>query len=189
MSRRAKRRHPSAVEEIPRSGPLYFNEVGVSGLKYSSGYVDEEFLPPCAAARPSRSTGRWRTTTPSGCLLFAIEQLCASVDWKSAGSEEPAEGQGRRVGRASKDDMSHTWDDLSSEVALHLSLGWAWHEIMYKRGSGPGRRMPPASKYTDGLLGWRKMPLRSQDTLHRWLFDETGKCKGWCRWRRLTTRP
>jgi hypothetical protein len=30
------------------------------------------------------------------------------------------------------------------------------------------------SKYTDGKIGWRKMPIRSQETLQRWVFDESG---------------
>src|SRR5262249_7537127 len=30
------------------------------------------------------------------------------------------------------------------------------------------------SKYSDGLIGWRKIPIRGQETLLRWVFDDRG---------------
>jgi hypothetical protein len=165
------------MEEIPHSGPLYFNEVGVSGLKYSSGYVDEEFLPHLRgrkAIQVYREMGDNDAIT--GALLFAVQQLMRGLDWNVvAGSKNQEGAKAAKLVESSKDDMSHTWDDFVVEALTHLQFGWAWHEIMYKRRMGPwqtdGRRR---SKYTDGLIGWRKMPLRSQDSLHRWIFDETG---------------
>ena len=49
---------------------------------------------------------------------------------------------------------------------------------------GEGR--PTArSKYSDGLVGWRKMPIRAQETLQRWIFDETGDGRRrWSSWPR-----
>lgn len=28
------------------------------------------------------------------------------------------------------------------------------------------------SKYTDGLIGWKKLPIRAQETLYRWEYDK-----------------
>jgi hypothetical protein len=35
------------------------------------------------------------------------------------------------------DDMSHTWDDMISEILTMLVYGWSWHEIVYKKRVGP----------------------------------------------------
>ena len=34
------------------------------------------------------------------------------------------------------------------------------------------------SKYSDGRIGWRSIPIRSQDTLYRWQFDDHGGIQG-----------
>ena len=34
------------------------------------------------------------------------------------------------------------------------------------------------SKYADGRIGWRGLPIRSQDTLYRWQFDDHGGIQG-----------
>ena len=52
-----------------------------------------------------------------------------------------------------------------------LPYGWSWHEVVYKKRDGNG------SKYKDGMMGWRKMPIRSQETLLRWVFDDKGGTK------------
>jgi hypothetical protein len=73
------------------------------------------------------------------------------------------------------EDMSHSWDDFIGEVLSMIVYGWSWHEIVYKRRLGPWQKDPKKrSKHEDGLIGWRKMPIRAQETLMRWSFDESG---------------
>jgi hypothetical protein len=77
------------------------------------------------------------------------------------------------------EDMSHTWDEFISEVLTMLPYGWAYHEVIYKKRVGPHEKDGKyRSRYTDGRIGWRKLPIRSQETLQRWIFDETGGIKG-----------
>ena len=33
------------------------------------------------------------------------------------------------------------------------------------------------SKYSDGLIGWRKMPIRAQETMFKWVFDPSGEIR------------
>jgi hypothetical protein len=73
------------------------------------------------------------------------------------------------------DDMSHSWDDLISEILSMLVYGWSWHEIVYKQRVGPYEKNPKyRSKHTDGRIGWRKIPIRAQETLLRWSFQDDG---------------
>ena len=74
------------------------------------------------------------------------------------------------------EDMEHTWDDFISEALSCLVYGWSWHEVVYKRRQGIWARNPQQqSKHSDGLVGWRKMPIRAQETLLRWVFDDSGE--------------
>jgi hypothetical protein len=83
-------------------------------------------------------------------------------------------------------DMSHGWDDFVCESLTHLPYGYAFMEEVFKKRNGeqPGQdemsedtpsteepQHPASSVYDDGLVGWRKLPLRAQETTLRWDFD------------------
>ena len=152
-------------------------ELGVTGVKRVAGYIDEEFLP---ALRGRKAVRIYREMSMNdsmvGALLFAIDKLVREVEWKVTPPEETEEGAlAAQFLESCMDDMSHSWDDFIGEVLSMLVYGWSWHEIVYKRRLGPWQKDPAKrSKYEDGLLGIRKMPIRSQETLMRWGFDETG---------------
>jgi hypothetical protein len=76
------------------------------------------------------------------------------------------------------DDMANTWTDTISEILSFLTYGWSYHEICYKRRNGKNRNRELNSKYTDGLIGWSKLPIRSQDTLYRWEYDDNDNLIG-----------
>jgi hypothetical protein len=50
----------------------------------------------------------------------------------------------------------------------------SYHETVYKIRDGDSRDPSHRSRFTDGRIGWRKWPIRSQDTLWEWQFDENG---------------
>ena len=166
----------NAGDEIPvRTGPM--EELGVTGLKRVSGYIDEEFLP---ALRGRKAVRVYREMAANdsmvGALLFSIDKLIREVEWKVLPPEGGKEGEeAQEFLESCMEDMSHSWDDLIGEILSMLAFGWSWHEIVYKKRIGPWEKDPKKrSKYTDGRIGWRKIPIRAQETLMRWSFDETG---------------
>lgn len=70
------------------------------------------------------------------------------------------------------DDMQQTWIDTISEILSFLTYGWSFHEIVYKRRMGRTKDNRTSSKYDDGLIGWMKLPIRSQETLYQWEYDD-----------------
>lgn len=163
-------------EVVPqRVAPM--DELGVTGLKRVSGYIDEEFLP---ALRGRKAVRVYREMSSNdsmvGALLFSIDKLIREVEWKVLPPEQTEEGVlAQEFLESCMDDMSHSWDDFIGEVLSMLAYGWSWHEIVYKRRLGPWQKDPKRrSKHEDGLIGWRKMPIRAQETLMRWSFDESG---------------
>ena len=166
----------NAGDEIPqRVGPM--DELGVTGVKRVSGYVDEEFLP---ALRGRKAVRVYREMSANdsmvGALLFAIDKLIREVEWKVLPATQDDEGiKAQEFLESCMEDMSHSWDDFIGEVLSVLPYGWSWHEIVYKRRIGPWEKDPKKrSKYEDGKIGWRKLPIRAQETLLRWSFDESG---------------
>lgn len=166
-------------ENVPVGGPL--EELGVTGLKRVGGYVEEEFLP---ALRGRKAVKVFREMSLNdsmvGSLLYTVDKLIRQVEWKvEPCDQDPESLEAAQFVEECMHDMSHSWDDFISEALSMIVHGWSWHEIVYKKRVGPwetdGKRK---SKYTDGKIGWRKMPIRAQETMFRWIFDESGGIKG-----------
>jgi hypothetical protein len=164
------------LAEVERTSD--FQELGVTGLKRASGYLDEEFLPQLRGRKAVQVYKEMSENEPLvGALLFSIDRLLRNQEWRV----EPA-GKSKDDGNAARfvedcmEDMEHTWDDFISEALSCLVYGWSWHEVVYKQRRGIWARNPQqASKHSDGLVGWRKMPIRAQETLLRWVFDDSGE--------------
>lgn len=178
-------REMSLLDEIPEDGSaLRFAqnaELGASGLKRSSGIIDEEFLP---ALRGRKAVEVFREMSSNdamvGSLIFAIDKLIREVKWEVTPADQtPDSAKAAEFLESCMDDMSHSWDDLMSEILSCLIYGFSYHEIVYKKRVGPWEKNATRkSKYDDGLIGWRKIPIRSQETLLRWLFDDSGGVQG-----------
>lgn len=108
-----------------------------------------------------------------GGVLFAIEMLIREVVWTvEEGGTSDADVRAAEFIKSCMHDMEDTWTDFISEVLSFLTFGWSYHEIVYKRRMGKTGRVETQSKFDDGLIGLRKLPIRSQDTLWGWDYDE-----------------
>lgn len=172
----AKYRTPDRVRQA-------FGELGVSGLKTSSGLVTEEFLPELKGSQGLKVLTEMGENDPIvGAVEFSIVMLMRQAQWKvkpgvaADAEKEPTESAKTKATfvQSCMDDMSHTWNDLISEVMTMFRYGWAWHELVYKKRLGPLEKGGNASRYSDGLIGWKKIPLRAQTSLRKFEFDENG---------------
>lgn len=153
-----------------------FSEIGRTGLRYWGGRVWEEFLPDLSGTRAIQIYKEMESNDPVvGAVLFAVEMLMRQADWRvEPASQDRQDLEAADFLESCWDDMSQTHQDLISEVLSFLAYGWSYHEIVYKVRKGDSRDPLSQSKYSDGRIGWRKFPIRSQDSLSEWVFDETG---------------
>lgn len=157
----------------PEAVPAPLDELGVSGLRRTGkrGLVIEEFLGELSGERGRRMYREMRDNDPVvGAMMFAIEMLARNVDWRVKGEDK----QQVEFVEECLDDMSHTWEDFITEALSMLTYGFAWHEIVYKRRQGENRDASKNSRFSDGKIGWRKLPIRSQDSLLEWMWDDEG---------------
>jgi hypothetical protein len=72
-------------------------------------------------------------------------------------------------------DMDMSWDNTICEILSMMVYGFSFHEIVYKVRRGPEETNSKyRSKYSDGRIGWRRLPCRAQTSLAEWEFDEEG---------------
>lgn len=176
-----------------------FSEVGTTGLRQYGGFVLEEWLNQLAGRRAAWVYREMMDNDPTiGAIMFAIRWLARGVDYRVEEGNQP---EAAELVESCMDDMSHSWGDFVSEALSMLGYGWAFHETVYKRRQGPQAPRiaslnpgaeaaqtgastsetddtPAGSKYNDGRVGWRKLPIRAQETLLNWDFDGYSGLKG-----------
>lgn len=149
-------------------------ELGRIGQQRWDGVFSEEFLPELRGIKGVKVYKEMANNDDIiGAMLFAIKTLCRQVIWSvnprgdSAKDKEAAD-----FVESCMYDMQNTWTDTLSEILSFLTYGWSYHEIVYKRRNGKRSNRNLSSKYSDGMIGWQKLPVRSQDTLYQWEYDE-----------------
>lgn len=115
-----------------------------------------------------------------GAILFAIEMLMRQCEFHvEPGGDTAKDKECAEFVESCMNDMERTWADTMSEILSFLTYGWSYHEICYKRRVGKSTSPITNSKYNDGLIGWRKLPIRAQDTLYGWEYkDDTDELVG-----------
>ena len=142
-----------------------FSEIGVTGLSEFSGSIRDDFLKELRGKEGYKRYNEMRLNSPivAG-LLQAIENPLRQLDWTFDSSEE----NDPRIEflNAARDGMSLSWNDHISEALTMLPFGFSVFEILYKRNDS-------------GQIVWRKFAPRGQDSVQRWLRDDTGGLIGW----------
>lgn len=156
-------------------------EIGSSGLHQFGGEIQQDFL---RQLRGKQAYANYREMADNdpvvGAMLHSIEMLIRAVDWTVEPSDPDDE---RSIAEAQfvsscLGDMSDSWADTLAAIMGFLVYGYSYHEIVYKRRQGYTKDPRTRSKYTDGRIGWRKLPTRSQETIDRWKLDDNGGIRG-----------
>ena len=148
-------------------------EIGRIGQRRYGGTLYEEFLPQLRGRRGIAVYDEMSENDDIvGAILFAIEMLVRQCDWNvGPGGSTAKDKEAAEFVKSCMDDMQDTWIDTISEILSFLTFGWSFHEIVYKRRMGNTKDPRMKSKYNDGLIGWKKLPIRAQDTLYQWEYD------------------
>lgn len=158
-----------------------FAEVGRSGLQASNGVVFEEFLLQLRGPQGRKVLREMSDNDPViGGILLAFEKTLSRLDWHIEVPDD-ATPQDKEVAdfvQECFDDMSDSWTATLSGVLSCMTYGWSYHEIVYKKRQGDTNDPTTRSRYDDGRVGWRKWPIRTQESLLRWVFDENGGVQG-----------
>ena len=157
-----------------------FREVGASGLRRFSGFIFEEILQELTGWKGVAIYKEMSTNDATvSAILFAIKMLSRRAPWKvEPASTLPEDQEAAEFLETCMEDMSQTWIDMVDEALSMLEYGYSVHEIVYKRRCGDVFDPTMRSKFSDGRIGWRKLPIRSQDTIYRWQFDDHGGIQG-----------
>lgn len=154
-----------------------FKQLGTTGLRRYGPYVYEEFLPELRWPYAGKIYQEMADNDPViGAILYLAEMLIRGTTWRvEPASNSPADKEAAEFLESCMHDMDMSWANTISEILSMLTYGFSFHEIVYKIRRGPDERSPKyKSKYTDGRIGWRRLPIRAQTSLHEWTFNKEG---------------
>lgn len=157
-----------------------FDVRGRSGLVRFGGTVYEQLHPKLRGQNAVRVYTEMRDNDAIiGAFLFLIDMIMRQAPWTvEPASEDEPDIKAAEFLESCRVDMSHTWEDLISEILSMLVFGWSYFEICYKRRLGRNQDPTKRSRYRDGLTGWRKIEIRAQESWDEWEFAEDNSLRG-----------
>lgn len=151
---------------------LKLGETGFNALRVAGGNVLEECqweLRFPYAVHTFKKMSKDGTIAPA---LNLVEMMIARVSWDVAipeGYEQELKEKARFL-KQNMDDMDHSWNEFIKEVVSFNRYGFSVHEKVYRK-----RSKSNGSKYDDGLIGIKKLPIRSQDSIVGWEWTNQGR--------------
>lgn len=157
------------TEELAR---FKLSEIGYVGLKVSAGIAQEELKRELQFPQSMVTYKQMSYHSVIAAALSLYEIMITKVEWNVRPPENATEEEIRRADFIEECmcDMEHSWLEFIQEVVSVVMYGFSVHEKVYRR-----RLKSNGSKFNDGLIGWKKLPIRSQDTIDKFYFDDGGR--------------
>lgn len=155
--------------EIPT---IAYREQGFNGLTTLGGQVFED----CShelrwpfAIETYKKMAKDAAISPA---LELVETMIARVPWDvkiPEGYEEELADKANYLKQVMVD-MDHDWQSMIKQAATFNRYGFSVLEIVLRY-----RRKENGSKFNDGLVGIKKLPIRAQDTIEGWYWKNSGR--------------
>lgn len=150
---------------------IAMGEQGYLGLKQALGKITEEANTRLQMPHLIKEINEMKKDSAVAAALSFYKTMLGRVKW---GVKAPVGASPEVVERAKfiascMDDMEDSWFDFIMSMLSVIDYGWCVNEKVYKR------RTKKTSKYNDGLVGWKALPVRSQASWKEWKFTDDGR--------------
>ena len=148
------------------------SELGYNGLRVSSGQIYEEIK---RELQFPQSITTYKQMTYDSAISSALSyyenmMLKTKFSVKPHPDADETHKEYAKFFQECLDDMEHSWQDFVQEVSSFNTYGFCVNEIVLRK-----RLESKGSKFNDGKIGIRKLPIRSQDSIYKWNYDDDQK--------------
>jgi hypothetical protein len=168
-----KPRQEALTKAVAMDTPERFKlaETGFLGLRLFNGITQDELQRELAFPYNLKTYKEMlqHSTINSSQQLFVT--ILSKADWIFQPPENATAEELRQVEIVNQmmQDMEHSWTEFLQDI---LSMNWAGFSVcekVYRR-----RYQTNGSKHNDGLIGWKKLPIRSQESIEKFIFSDDG---------------
>ena len=147
-------------------------EMGFLGLNMFSGVSQEELKRELNWPHSIRIYKQMTYSPSINSALTLYENIVGKVDWeylppKDATDEDKEHA--KVINEMMHDMDGSTWREFINDVLSMMVYGFSVHEKVYRR-----RFKSTGSKYNDGIIGWKKLAIRNQETIEKFIFSGDG---------------
>lgn len=154
---------------IPR---MKMGEIGFNGLRVSAGQILEQAREELRWPQSIKTFKEMSQDSTISSAIKIIEYMISRVSWDVEPCDEadPMQEAKAEFIEQCMHDMTHSWSQFIKEVVSMFTYGFAVQEIVPRK-----RYKANGSRYNDGLVGLKRLPTRSQDSILRWIFTDDGR--------------
>lgn len=159
-----------AIDDTPERFKL--SEAGYLGLNIWNGISQDELKKELNFPNSIKTYKQmtYHGTVNSALTLF--DNLIGKVQWNFKPPKDASEEEKRQaeiINEMMHDMQDQTWQEFVSEALSSNVFGFSVHEKVYRR-----RSKSNGSKYNDNIIGWKRLPIRNQETIEKFIFSEDG---------------
>lgn len=173
-TRKTKTETQEVSKALTQDTPERFRlgEVGYLGLNVFQGVSNDELKRELNWPNNIKVYKQMTYSPSVNSSLTLYENIIGKVEWsyippQNATPEEI--NQGKIINEMMKDLDGSTWREFINDVLSMMVYGFSIHEKVYRR-----RYKSNGSRYDDGVIGWKKLAIRNQETIEKFIFSDDG---------------
>lgn len=160
-----------AVSPLDQPERFRLGEMGSLGLRTFSGVTQDELK---AELNWPRSINTFRDMSYHSAVnapLTLFENIISKATWTYKPPEDATEEEKEqaKIINQMMQDMEQPWSEFIRDVLSSNVFGFSVHEKVFRK-----RLKANGSLYDDGIIGWKKLPIRVQESISKFIFSEDG---------------
>lgn len=158
----------SSLDELER---FKLGDIGALGVNINAGVSNEELKRELTYPNAVKTYKEMAYHPAISSAMTLYEVLLSQAKFKIVAPENATEKekQDAEFIRQVFNDMDMSFSDFIRDALSAQQYGFSVHEKVFRR-----RFTGNGSKYNDGRIGIKKLSIRSQDTIEKFIFDDSG---------------
>ncbi len=157
--------------QVDQPDRFKLSEMGNLGLSVFGGVTDSELRSELNFPHSIKTYKTMSAHSAINSALTLFDNIVGKAKWNMVPPKEASEEEKRqcKIVEEMMHDMEGTWPEFIRDVLSMNMFGFAVHEKVYRK-----RYTSNGSKYNDGVIGWKKLPIRAQETIEKFIFSPDG---------------
>jgi len=159
----------SIINETPDRFKM--SEMGYLGLSVFGGVSTEEIKRELNFPHSIKTFRAMSHHSAINSALTLFDNIIGKATWSVVPPKDATEEEKMQCKAIEDmmDDMEGTWPEFIRDVLSMNLYGFSVHEKVYRK-----RYRSNGSKFNDGIIGWKKLPIRSQESIEKFIFSDDG---------------
>lgn len=158
---------------LPQDQPERFRlgEMGSLGLNVFNGVTQDELKKELNWPYSINTFREMSSHSAINAPLTLFENIISKATWlyKPPPDATDEEKKQAKIITSMMKDMEQPWSEFIKDALSANIFGFSVHEKVFRK-----RYKSNGSMYDDGIVGWKKLPIRAQESIQKFIFSDDG---------------